>query len=232
MFETLNTVLKNLEKNIAARGKGERAVLLALALIILVGGGYIAVIEPALLRIDVARAEKLQAESQLSALQASFASMLELREQDPNETSRARLMALTREQERIDAEIAGLASDLISPVAMTELLISMLDKQEGLSLVSFENFPAIPIRLNPEAGASLGSEDQESIELASMLYQHNLKIEFRGDFFSTYQYLRFLEEISASFFWDSLRFEQVEWPSASVVLEIHTLSTEEGFIGA
>jgi type II secretory pathway component PulM len=132
VFETLNTVLKNLEKNIAARGKGERAVLLALALIILVGGGYIAVIEPALLRIDVARAEKLQAESQLSGVQASFASMLELREQDPNETSRARLMVLTREQERIDAEIAGLASDLISPVAMTELLISMLDKQEGL----------------------------------------------------------------------------------------------------
>ena len=72
--------------------------------------------------------------------------LLELREQDPNETSRARLMVLTREQERIDAEIAGLASDLISPVAMTELLISMLDKQEGLSLVSFENFPAINSR--------------------------------------------------------------------------------------
>ncbi len=232
MFETLNTVLKNLEKNITARGKGERAVVLALALLIVVGGGYIAVLEPTLLRIDVARAEKMQAESQLGSLQASVASMLELREQDPNETSRTRFMALTREQERIDAEIAGLTSDLISPVAMTELLISMLDKQEGLSLVSFENFPAVPIPLNPEAGDLVGSEDQGPIELASMLYQHNLKIEFRGDFFSTYQYLRFLEEISASFFWDSLRFEQVEWPSASVVLEIHTLSTEKGFIGA
>ena len=232
MSETLNTVLKNLEKNIAARGKGERAVLLALALIIVFGGGYFAVLEPTLLRIDIARAEKLQAESQLGSLQASFASMLDLREQDPNEASRARLMALTREQERIDAEIAGLASDLISPVAMTELLISMLDKQEGLSLVSFENFPPVPILLNPEAADLIGSEDQTPIELASVLYQHNLKIEFRGDFFSTYQYLRFLEEISASLFWDSLRFEQVEWPSANVVLKIHTLSTEKGFIGA
>jgi MSHA biogenesis protein MshJ len=64
-----------------------------------------------------------------------------------------------------------------------------------------------------------------------MLYQHNLKIEFMGDYLSTYQYLRFLEEISASFFWDRLRIEQLEWPQAIIVLEIHTLSTEEGFIG-
>jgi MSHA biogenesis protein MshJ len=90
----------------------------------------------------------------------------------------------------------------------------------------------VPILLNPEAADLIGSEDQRPIELASVLYQHNLKIEFRGDFFSTYQYLRFLEEISASLFWDSLRFEQVEWPSANVVLKIHTLSTEKGFIGA
>ena len=151
MLETLVIVLKNVERNISSRAKGERAVLLAIALVVVLGGGYIAFIEPALIRIASARAEKSQAESQLLAMAASYESMLELRAQDPNETSRARLMVLMREQERLDTEIAGLASDLISPAAMTELLISMLDKQEGLDLVGFENSPAVPIRLNENA---------------------------------------------------------------------------------
>ena len=231
MLKTLVIVLKNVERNISSRAKGERAVLLAIALVVVLGGGYIAFIEPALLSIASARAEKSQAESQLLAMAASYESMLELRAQDPNETSRARLMVLMREQERLDTEIAGLASDLISPAAMTELLISMLDKQEGLDLVGFENSPAVPIRLNENATDAPEVDAQEGAELVSMLYQHNLKIEFTGDYLSTYQYLRFLEEISASFFWDRLRIEQLEWPQAIIVLEIHTLSTEEGFIG-
>jgi MSHA biogenesis protein MshJ len=56
-------------------------------------------------------------------------------------------------------------------------------------------------------------------------------IEFQGDFFSTLKYLRFLEEISGSFFWDSVSFKKVAWPEALVTLEIHTLSASEGFIG-
>lgn len=232
MAGRFKTILKHIENNISSRTRIERTMLLVIAVVIVVGGGYLAFIEPAMIRIDIARAERTQAELQLPTMMASYESMLELREQDPNETARARLIVLMRLQKRMDAEIADLAGDLISPIAMTELLISMLAKQEGLSLVRFENSPAIPIRVNDGAAVAPAAGDQTGSELTSVLFQHNLKIEFTGDYFSTYQYLRFLEDISASFFWDSLRFNQLEWPSASVVLEIHTLSTEEGFIGA
>lgn len=78
LLKTLVIVLKNYERNISSRAKGERAVLLAIALVVVLGGGYIAFIEPALIRIDTARAEKSQAESQLLSMAASYESMLEL----------------------------------------------------------------------------------------------------------------------------------------------------------
>jgi len=44
-------------------------------------------------------------------------------------------------------------------------------------------------------------------------------------------YLLFLEDLSKSFFWDRITFTQTQWPKANVQLEIHTLSSVEGFIG-
>ena len=52
-----------------------------------------------------------------------------------------------------------------------------------------------------------------------------------SSFFSTLRYLRFLETMEQSFFWDSIEYEQALWPEARVILELHTLSSEEGFIG-
>ena len=68
-------------------------------------------------------------------------------------------------------------------------------------------------------------------ETNGQVFEHGLVLEFQGDFFSTLKYLRFLEEISGTFFWDAVRFRQVEWPEALVTLEIHTLSSNAGFIG-
>jgi MSHA biogenesis protein MshJ len=69
----------------------------------------------------------------------------------------------------------------------------------------------------------------ENVE--GQVYAHGLVLEFEGDFFTTLKYLRFLEEITRSFFWDTISFRVAEWPSARVTLQIHTLSTDAGFIG-
>ena len=122
----------------------------------------------------------------------------------------------------------------MTPNLMTAILSSVLGRQTGLALVSFKNEEAKPLRANAvdianavaEAG-SLGVGD----DVAGQVYEHGITIELEGDFFNTLRYLRFLEDISGSFFWDSVTFEQTEWPNALVTLKIHTLSTEKGFIG-
>ena len=136
------------------------------------------------------------------------------------------MAVIAREQNSLDVEISRLAGDLISPTDMTRILTSVLEQQAGLELISFQNREAVPLR-DGVAGAGVAGED----EVDGQVFEHGLVIEFRGDFFSTLKYLRFLEEVSGSFFWDSVSFQQVAWPEALVTLEIHTLSANAGFIG-
>lgn len=224
MNPTLKKLTDKVAANLGARAQSERAAILALGVLVLIFGTFVLLIEPAQQRTEVARQSMLRSESQGESLQASIEQMSALLAQDPNEVSRSRLQAIVREQARIDAEIAGLAGDLTTPDAMTELLISMLERQEGLSLLSFNNTSAVPVVIE--------MNDPEGADSASVLYEHGLTLQFAGDYFSTLQYLKFLESISASFFWDSLTITQRQWPTAEFELQIHTLSTEGGFIGA
>ena len=142
-------------------------------------------------------------------------------QEDPNKFANDRLVVTAREQSRLDVDISRLTENFISPSSMTRILQSVLDQQSGLELISFQNSAAAPLRV--------GVADEN--EMNGQVFVHGLVIEFQGDFFSTLKYLRFLEEISGSFFWDSVSFKKVAWPEALVTLEIHTLSASEGFIG-
>lgn len=165
-------------------------------------------------------------ERQIQAQQTSYASMVAASQEDPNKFANERLSVIAREQSSLDAEISRLAGDLISPTDMTKILTSVLERQSGLELISFQNRAAVPLR----AGVA-GEGAQEGNEVDGQVFEHGLVIEFQGDFFSTLKYLRFIEEVSGSFFWDSVTFQQVAWPEAIVTLEIHTLSANAGFIG-
>lgn len=165
-------------------------------------------------------------EQQILVQQTSYASMVAASQEDPNKFANDRLAVIAREQNSLDVEISRLAGDLISPTDMTRILTSVLEQQAGLELISFQNREAVPLR-DGVAGAGVAGED----EVDGQVFEHGLVIEFRGDFFSTLKYLRFLEEVSGSFFWDSVSFQQVAWPEALVTLEIHTLSANAGFIG-
>jgi MSHA biogenesis protein MshJ len=164
--------------------------------------------------------------------------MLVSSQEDPNRFANNRLVVIGREQNQLDGQIAALAGDLVTPNQMTEILTTVLERQSGLELVYFRNEPAAPLRtgvsnageLLTETG-TLNFDDVVEDEVAGQVFEHGLVIEFQGDFFSTLTYLRFLEEITGSFFWDSISFSQLDWPNALVSLEIHTLSTDQGFIG-
>lgn len=73
--------------------------------------------------------------------------------------------------------------------------------------------------------------DADEEDTAGQVYRHGLVLQFRGSYFNTLQYLQYLESLSGSFYWDRLDFQVDDWPTASVTLELHTLSSEEGFVG-
>ncbi len=226
MNEKLEQNLALAIKSFESRTQAEKIAVVLVLVLGLVLGYLSMAFDPYRASISTLESQLNSVERQIQAQQASYASMVAASQEDPNKFANDRLAVIAREQSRLDVEISRLAGDLISPSDMTRILTSVLERQSGLELISFQNRPAVPLRAGV-AAAGVAGED----EVDGQVFEHGLVIEFQGDFFSTLKYLRFLEEISGSFFWDSVSFKQIAWPEALVTLEIHTLSANAGFIG-
>lgn len=167
---------------------------------------------------------------------------------DPNQAVRLRIERALEEQERLDGLLTELAGNLVTPQAMTRLLTSMLQETGGIELVRVENLAPMPMRnaaaeqsanaatgQTGEAGGSTATTSTDSsnsvVERRQQVFQHSLVLELQGDFLSLIEYLGRVESFAASFFWDELTVEQETWPNARIRLQLHTLSTEEGFVG-
>ena len=226
MNEQLKQNLALLIKSFELRTQPEKVAIAAVLILGLVFAYISLVFDPYRTSIATLEGQIEGAERQIQVQQSSYASMVAQSQEDPNKFANDRLVVTAREQSRLDVDISRLTENFISPSSMTRILQSVLDQQSGLELISFQNSAAVPLRVGD---AVAGIEDEN--EVNGQVFEHGLVIEFQGDFFSTLKYLRFLEEISGSFFWDSVSFKKVAWPEALVTLEIHTLSASEGFIG-
>ena len=238
MNESLKRQLDKLVKHIEARSQAEKILVLGLLVASIVLAYLSLAYDPIRADIQSVRNQVNSTERQILAQQTTYAAMVEQSQEDPNRFANERLVVISREQVQLDEEIDGLAGDLVTPDQMTTILTTVLERQAGLELVYFQNKTATPLRegvtnteaLLAETGA-VNFEDVIEDEVAGQIYEHGLTIEFQGDYFSTLKYLRFLEEITGSFFWDSISYRQLEWPRAHISLEIHTLSLDQGFIG-
>ncbi len=229
---TPNTLIRKFTDWFDVRPQGEKYLL---AIMGVVGLVYVY----ATMFFGPARDQVNGLERQLAAVESRIEQQdtraMELREsgiEDPNSFIRERLAQLIDEQSSIQDGIESLAGNLVSPNGMTQMLTSVLDAQEGLTLIKVENKPpqALTEALStaPVAGDAVSNTAQS---IGFQVFRHGLILEFQGDYFSTLRYLLFLESMDQSFFWDGFELEQAVWPEARVRLELHTLSSEEGFIG-
>ncbi len=238
MNEKLKQQLEPVIKNIDSRKQSEKILILGMLVAGLVMGYLTLVFDPKRAEIGSLQSQIASLESSIARQQSAYQTMVAQSQEDPNRFANDRLAVVTAQQAELDGEIQALAGDLITPNQMTELLTTVLERQSGLELVSFRNVAAKPLRqgttnaaeLLEETGA-VNMEDVTAEEVVGQVYSHGLILEFEGDYFSTLKYLRFLEDVTGSFFWDAITFRQDEWPMANVTLEIHTLSTDQGFIG-
>ena len=233
MNEQLKQQLDLLVRNLERRPQSEKILILGMALASLVLAYLTFAFDPIRYDIETLRGQVNVVNVEIDSKRRRYASMIETSQQDPNRFANDRLAVLAREQAQLDEDISNLAGDLVTPDEMTAILTTVLERFTGLDLLYFRNQAAVPLRegISSDNDSGSGVSVAGVPEITGQVYSHGLTIEFQGDYFSTLKYLRFLEEISGSFFWDSINFRQLEWPRAHVSLEIHTLSTDEGFIG-
>ncbi len=125
-----------------------------------------------------------------------------------------------------EAQLSSVFDKLVPPTKITELLRSLLLKTNGLKLVSLNNEPVKKVILNENTDS-----DGKTSEPQSILYEHATIIKLTGTYQQLYQYLLALEQSGWGLFWDKMYYTVTDYPQAEITLRVHTISTNEYWIG-
>lgn len=153
-----------------------------------------------------------------------------------------RIDALKSELSDVNQRQKALAVGFIRPKQMVDVLKGLLASERGLQLTRLQSQPVEPLihhRVTQEAntktakqgaeGASQNTTDRNSKPLPEV-YKHGLEIVFHGSYNSTLSYLKKLEQLPWKFYWDEVEYEVIEYPKAKIMVRIHTLSLDKGWI--
>ena len=165
-----------------------------------------------------------------------------------------RVEQLKSEINDINQRQKALAVSFIRPRQMVDVLKGLLATERGLQLTRLQSQTAQPLihkPLEPKANNSSikkslaadikqpkdkrseQSEPENSVSNAATLpevYKHGLEIVFQGDYNSTLSYLRKLEQLPWKFYWEEVVYEVLDYPKAQIMVRIHTLSLDKGWI--
>lgn len=164
----------------------------------------------------------------LRNLQQQQSLLQQQRSQDPNQELKARLQRTQEEISKLDVVLKDKLKGLIDPKQMASMLEAMLRQNAQLQLQRVQSLGAQPLLAQDEAA---DKQDAATAPPVVEVYRHAVEIEFTGNYLATLAYLQALQELPWDFYWDAVRYEVEKYPTARVVITVHTLSLQEGWIG-
>jgi MSHA biogenesis protein MshJ len=158
---------------------------------------------------------------------------------DPNAENVAKLKSLRSKLIDVQADLESSTDSLVSPKDMPKILETVLHKTGGLTLLNLRSLGVTSLVDKEKtqivnADGQSPEDDSESRLSADNIenaYKHGLRIEFSGEYLTTLDYLRSLEELEWGFFWENFELNVNEYPESKIAIEIFTLSLNEEWIG-
>ncbi len=230
--------IKKVIASIEARQLGERAILLGVVLLVIGYAWLILVFDRMNANQEELNRRSTILNAQITEEATRYISIQNNYRSDPNAFARNRQQELQQETIKVDNELRQLYGQLIQPRQMAQVLSTILQRESTLKLVTLENLPSVMMTsassgsVTPLVGESvMGAEGGLSSNNELNVYRHGLRMVFEGDYLETIRYLRSLENLESSFFWQSLNYEVSQWPVSTITLDIFTLSTRQEWIG-
>jgi len=134
-----------------------------------------------------------------------------------------RLQVLRQRMRETEESVRIFTSDLVDAPQMRLVLEDLLRRQGGLRLISMSNLDVRPL-VEDEAGV-------EPSEDSPQLYRHGLVVVMEGAFLDCLEYLQAVERLPWQLYWGRLELEADDFPVNRILIELHTLSLEEDWIG-
>lgn len=215
---------------LAARTKRERWLVYTVSFFLIIAIGDQLLTAPLQSRL---RSVQTQIESEqeiVAELQAEVAKLSVLLSQDPNHALRERIAQLKADHAVLDEALRELTVGLIQPAEMTKVLREMLVDEKGLSLVRLANGQGEPVILTAAAGDAAGGAEAKAEE-EPRLFRHTLIVEVEGGYLDALRYLKRLEALQWTFYWDGIELNVDKYPKSRIVIRLSTLGLREGWIG-
>jgi MSHA biogenesis protein MshJ len=204
----------------------ERLFLLAAVLIVLGGFWEALLAAPLEARERAATLRIATLKTNLDAFNASITATAEgLSDGMPSQLDR--LQALRARVAEGDEAMRVYTSDLIDPKQMRLVLEELIRRQSGLTLVKATNLEPRPLFEAQDAAAPGPGTSTD----APRLYRHTLVLTLQGRFLDCVQYLELVERLPWHLYWARLEFKAGDYPINTIVLELHTLSLDQEWIG-
>ncbi|MCK5639509.1 MAG: hypothetical protein KAJ19_01885 [Gammaproteobacteria bacterium] len=142
---------------------------------------------------------------------------------DPDAGIQRQLTQLRSQLSQVDKQINKSVHGLIEPQKIARVLEEVLTRETDLKLVRIKS-------LGSKSLLDIGDEGDTADAIAG-IYRHGMRLEFRGKYLSTLSYLRALQELPWAFYWDDVEITMEKYPEAHVIIDVHTLSLSEGWVG-
>ena len=199
---------------------GVGLALLGMLYLLLIGDPLSAKVARQDAAVRLAEGRKAEAEAGLADLQARLAA-------DPNIPYRSALLAASANRDELIRQIDNGTAELVTPEKMKAVLESLLQRQQGLSLVAMQSFSE-PVQL-ADGEASTDTPGAAPVTL----YRHGLVLQLEGGYFDLLSYLQAVQNSGWKLNWDSLDYVVGEaGPGrAQISLKLFTLSRKAGWVG-
>lgn len=147
-----------------------------------------------------------------------------------NRGKEQRRKQLLAQQTLLDQRIEESVIAMIPPQMMTGVLEEVLAQDSELQLLGLENLPVTSI-IEDDADTTEEEKKPKAKEEKVGLYKHRFVLTLRGNYLSTVRYFEKLKALPWRFQWDSLNYEVTDYPNATIMLQVHTVSRSEDWIG-
>jgi len=147
------------------------------------------------------------------------------------QTEDQKKQAINQAQDSLQAttvQLNSVLNRLVPPTKITELLRSLLLQTQGLKLLSLSNDAVENISIDNSVAED---ESQTNDIVKSSLYKHSTTLKLSGNYQQLYQYLSVLENSEWGLYWDTLNYKVTHYPKAEIMIKVHTISTNEYWIG-
>lgn len=172
--------------------------------------------------------------------------------QNQTEQAKSRIMELDGQLKQREKEIKNMPllgpNAVEKPTLQTNKIIPMMtelmNKQPGLELISISTRPPEPIKLDDVVSSRINPNQAEAAKIAANkenqpkdssnapagLFRHAITLQFRGDYFSTLQFLEKIESLPWLLVHDDIVYSVATYPQANVTLQLNLLSLAGGII--